>query len=640
MAKNDLYSEKPITVSSTLSMSGLVKLESKYRKPAYIETLPFAKNNTSMAEIVRSVVPDKTGDGISPDGILKHRIIFCRSYHVTTISAGELAKKTLEYLQNMSKEYPMDILSISVGLEDNRLCDVFVIRAYFDGNPLFGELYSFVGTTDVPVKKPIKPGSYLIEREEDNAETYSKADFEYHDFKIQQQKIMLESASPMAPFLNSIDEYTSVDFPDKRNAPIPIYSLRERQKAEFQTLSPYDEFMSVFRSSIQYLTDVEKDVYDNILRLSGVERENRIQEFMDNVAEYHVIRIFVNERRSLPMEDVPALKRLLKKALFDLYIIQDLIDDPDITDIKITDPHSIRVRIRGKAYLSDISFIDDADYIRFINMLALSNGIDIYVPSQTFTDTNNSKYILRFSTTAPYVTANGFPVIHIRKVPRVKLLGDDLVRLGMFDEKIRKYLLDCGKHSRGVVFAGPPGSGKTVALNWFLEEAYEDSAEILVIQENDELFSYKKGIVFEHVVSNPTGDERPCSLEELGQMALVSGANVFVIGEAKGGEICSAITLSNSGCRTAITVHSPSANETIDKMADLAMRGYAQNYEQAKRMIKSFQTIVYLHDFKVQEISEIIGYDEKRKDMIYRPIYKRHLEQQILDESDMTYTEE
>jgi hypothetical protein len=40
-------------------------------------------------------------------------------------------------------------------------------------------------------------------------------------------------------------------------------------------------------------------------------------------------------------------------------------------------------------------------------------------------------------------------------------------------------------------------------------------------------------------------------------------------------------------------------------------------------MIKSFQTIVYLEDFQVREISEITGKDEARKDMVYRAIYRR-----------------
>ena len=193
----------------------------------------------------------------------------------------------------------------------------------------------------------------------------------------------------------------------------------------------------------------------------------------------------------------------------------------------------------------------------------------------------------------------------------------------MFDESVRDYLLDCGRHSKGIIFAGPPGSGKTVALNWFLEDAYENSAEILVIQENDELFAYRKGVIFEHVINNPKDGEEACSLEELGKMALVAGANVFVIGEAKGGEVCSAITLSNAGCRTALTLHTNSAKETIDKICDLAMRGFATSYEQTKRSLKSFETIVYMQDFKVQEISQVIGYDEQKKDMIYRCIYKR-----------------
>jgi ERCC4-type nuclease len=59
-------------------------------------------------------------------------------------------------------------------------------------------------------------------------------------------------------------------------------------------------------------------------------------------------------------------------------------------------------------------------------------------------------------------------------------------------------------------------------------------------------------------------------------------------------------------------------------MVDLAMRESPNtSYDQAKRVIKSFQTIVYLEDFKVKEITRIVGYDEKKKDMIYQRIYKR-----------------
>jgi hypothetical protein len=51
------------------------------------------------------------------------------------------------------------------------------------------------------------------------------------------------------------------------------------------------------------------------------------------------------------------------------------------------------------------------------------------------------------------------------------------------------------------------------------------------------------------------------------------------------------------------------------------MRGYADSYEQAKRMITSFRTLVYLQDFKIKEISEVVGTDEKGFP-IYKLVYK------------------
>ena len=597
------------------NLGELEAAEKLFRKFPDSEFVPYSMNRTSWKEVVGKVVPDKTGDNVLAEN-WKHPLLVTQSKHVTTIGVEELIRQANSFLiEQVEKGHKMDILSITAGVDGNQLSLTTLLRPY--NTPIrIKNIYKFLGedslrrepTSDEKKSKLLAPESAFrrISKEEKDA----------HKQIVKLQEVTLNNATSDKPFLNQLESYSFSKLTEMDPRTELEYDLRTKDM-DIQLNTSYDNFIEIFQEVMQYITRNKRDNYYSVLKNKDEEKS------FFSVVDAHIKKHYTSTRR-LPEEDLPALMAKLRRALFDLYIVQDLIDDPMITDVKITDPKSIRVRVHGKAYLSNITFIDAEDYFRFIQGVAVSNNIDLSVPSQTFTDETDDNYILRFSLTAPYITSTGYPIIHIRKIPRKKPMSEELMAAGMFDEKIKNYLIDQSiNKGKSIVFAGPPGSGKTTALNWFLEDGYESSAEILVIQENDELFSYRKGVMFEHVVLNPQRGELPCTLEDLGKMALVAGANVFVIGEAKGGEISSAITLSNSGCRTAITIHSQSSKDTIDKMADLAMRGTANiTYDQAKRMIKSFQIVVYMEDYQVKEISEIIGYDEDKKDMIYRSIYE------------------
>ena len=597
------------------NLGELEAAEKLFRKFPDSEFVPYSMNRTSWKEVVGKVVPDKTGDNVLAEN-WKHPLLVTQSKHVTTIGVEELIRQANSFLiEQVEKGHKMDILSITAGVDGNQLSLTTLLRPY--NTPIrIKNIYKFLGedslrrepTSDEKKSKLLAPESAFrrISKEEKDA----------HKQIVKLQEVTLNNATSDKPFLNQLESYSFSKLTEMDPRTELEYDLRTKDM-DIQLNTSYDNFIEIFQEVMQYITRNKRDNYYSVLKNKDEEKS------FFSVVDAHIKKHYTSTRR-LPEEDLPALMAKLRRALFDLCIVQDLIDDPMITDVKITDPKSIRVRVHGKAYLSNITFIDAEDYFRFIQGVAVSNNIDLSVPSQTFTDETDDNYILRFSLTAPYITSTGYPIIHIRKIPRKKPMSEELMAAGMFDEKIKNYLIDQSiNKGKSIVFAGPPGSGKTTALNWFLEDGYESSAEILVIQENDELFSYRKGVMFEHVVLNPQRGELPCTLEDLGKMALVAGANVFVIGEAKGGEISSAITLSNSGCRTAITIHSQSSKDTIDKMADLAMRGTANiTYDQAKRMIKSFQIIVYMEDYQVKEISEIIGYDEDKKDMIYRSIYE------------------
>lgn len=615
-----IYRIKPSDdiVKARLSLEQVERQQRRFRDA---EVVPYAKGGTSFVEMAETVFPDSPAP-------YSHPLYLLTSRHPTTIGISALAKKTMEFLEGKKREFRMDILSVSAGIDGDQLMAMALVRVYEkDGNgkdkkPKMSELSEYLGKKKEAVRQYKGP-----RRLYPPWATYSpvtKEQREAHRKALEQQRSLM--ADDDVPFLNRIEEYVPQEIYDIDPRTPLVYDIRTRDM-QIELNTDYETFISVFGQCMRYITSTEKDKYYEVLkslasRAMGGEAEKK--SFYGDVEAY-VQRTFVDTRR-LPKEDVAALMAKIEHALFELYIVQDLVDDPAVSDIYITNPYDIGVRIKGKTYRSNIMFIDGDDYMRFINGIAVTNGIDLRQPTQTFVDDKNEDYKLRFYIASPYITP-GYPIVTIRKVPKKKMMDDDLFREGMFNEVVRDCLKDCALHSKGVVFGGATGSGKTTILNWFLEQ-YESTASILAIEENPELVPYRPGVMLEHVVEHvalsPHMRQAPVTLEKLGQMALVASANVFVIGEVKGSEINHAITLSNSGCRTAMTIHSDSARETIEKMVNLVVKSQPNlTYDQAKRQLTSFDTFVYLSEFKVQEITRVKGYDEQKKDLIYENWYRR-----------------
>ena len=586
--------------------SKLAKTEAKYRGYDN-EAVPFARN-TTYSELARSVLPDRDGNGF-------HDLYLFETRHQTMIGGEALCMKTMNYMESLSKETPMDILSIASKLVDGRLSVIVLIRPYGD-IPDMTTLYDYLGERDESVydtnSQLIVPDGSIIH--------YTEEELDRHREAITKQEAVYKDSRSGIPFLNRLDDYEPADLPRFEPGTEPIYDLRSKERAE-QTNLPWEKFEDIYVRCKKDIVSTERYQYYEAMQDKKAE-----EAFLHHLAA--IINSNYVKTNILPKEDEKTLYNKLKRALFEYDVLQDLIDNPDVTDIKVTDPYTIRVNIKGSFYLSNVTFLDDMDYERFIVGLSKKNNVDLSRAVRTFTDAQHDEnYILRFTVTSAYTSGNNYHVIHIGKQPKNKLMYNDLIKAGMFPPKVGKYLMDRAKHGRGIVIAGPPRSGKTVCMNWLFEDGYEKECEILIIQENDELFPYRTGVTTQHVVLDPPRGYERVTLGDLGEKALVAGCNVFIIGETKGAEIYYALTLANSGCRAAITVHSESAEETMDKMVMLTMlSGFIQSREMAKQMLRAFDTVVYIKGFKIQEIVEVTGYDEEKGELVMRHTYKRNAE--------------
>lgn len=625
-------------IFSVKAESGLDKLEKRYRTFPQNEVVPYA-SGTSYAELASVVFPSERG----LDGSWARPVLVNVSYHWTTVGIDRLCRTAYEYLLSIQENIRLDILSVSGGLVDGNLELVLVYRPYEEMPPVNDELRDLLGENEPPVvnesPKLVIPRKALCQ--------YAPGDLERVRERIAYQDKLYAEEDPDVPLLNRIRyvrrpfEEADVEFdsasgtatlayenkgPNTQSFFLDpsvelVYDLQSDEK-RLRTKMDYSSFMRAFRQIVSYLTNAEKTSYEEVLRGRMLE-----DEFMQ-IADGYIRREYVQAGR-LAVEDLATMREKVHCALFEMYVLQSLIDDENITDIKITSPYSIRVRVKGKAYASNVNFIDYSDYARFINALTIKNNILLNDPVRVFTDQRDPNFIMRFSFVSPYISNSGIPVMHIRKIPRNKPMANELIKAGMFDESIRDYILDkCREGRGGIVIAGPPGCGKSTVLNWMFDDldGYSNSSELLIMQESAELFNtYRTGVIIENVCENPQRGQKAASLEDLAKNGLVAGSNVFIIGEVKGGEICDALNIANVGCPFAFTAHSDSAEDTPKRLAYLATLGRARSEEQAMRMLTAVKTIIYLKDFKVQEITEIVRFDEEKKQLVFKPIYKRSL---------------
>ncbi len=307
-------------------------------------------------------------------------------------------------------------------------------------------------------------------------------------------------------------------------------------------------------------------------------------------------------------------------------LIEPLLDDKEISDIKILAYNQIRIKRLGKRLDSEVTFASVSELIQFMDFVAAKNQISIsrVHAMQSFTDkTSHKDFILRFNISQALINSVDTPYIHIRKIPKQKLSLKDLEYFHMLSHEKAEYIKS--RLQKGyILIAGKGASGKTTLLNALLDEIPKDKS-VLVIQENEELFTKKHpDMMFQHVLEQK-GESKICyGLKELSINALLVDLDYIVIGEIKGGEALYFLNAAYTGHLGIATVHGQSGEAALYKLADYVKYESDYRQDEIKKMLACIATVCYMKDFKLQSLTEVEI--SKGGELIMKSVYEREEE--------------
>lgn len=306
---------------------------------------------------------------------------------------------------------------------------------------------------------------------------------------------------------------------------------------------------------------------------------------------------------------------LVDKALWGFGIIDALVNDDDtISDIRLINENSVRVKRLGKREDAGISFGSKQAYLNYIEFITNRNNTNMSTVNarQVFTDkTSSPTNILRFTLASDLLNTSEMPTLLIRKIPKKKKDFAHLLRENYLTEAQRNYIVKRWNDGHGILVCGPNGSGKTTLMNAILETTSHKKS-VIVMQESEELFcNSHPEMIFRHVVPKRNNSAVYYDLKDLGQLALMESFDIMVVGEIKGGEAANLAYATYTGSQAMTSVHSISAKDGYKKIIDYAL---AESPERsAEHFAKQFQalnTIVFVKDYRVQEIVELVGRDD------------------------------
>ena len=316
------------------------------------------------------------------------------------------------------------------------------------------------------------------------------------------------------------------------------------------------------------------------------------------------------ERSYLPLKS----RLRLKKELFDSFrrldILQELVDDPDITEIMVNGKDHIFIEKKGRLSRWDKAF-DSAEQLedliqQIVSRVNRTVNLSSPIADARLEDGSRVHVVL-----AP-VAVDG-PVLTIRKFPEPVTM-DKLIRLGSISREAAVFLRTAVRAGYNIFVSGGTGSGKTTFLNALSEFIPEDE-RVITIEDSAELqIRHVPNLVrLETRVENRDGSWE-ISMRDLIRASLRMRPDRILVGEVRGAEALEMLQAMNTGHDGSVsTGHGNSPRDMVTRLETMVLMAADLPLAAVRNQIASaLELMVHLGRMrdksrKVLEIAEVIG---------------------------------
>ena len=241
----------------------------------------------------------------------------------------------------------------------------------------------------------------------------------------------------------------------------------------------------------------------------------------------------VAERQYLPLGQRIDLKNRLFDSFRRLDILQELVDDPEVTEIMVNGKDHIFVERSGRLERWDRSF-EQVEQLEDMIQQIVSKINRVVNVSRPIADARLVEDGSRVHIVLPPIALDG-PVVTIRKFPE-PITIDRLIRYGSLTREAADFLEKLVRSGYNIFISGGTGSGKTTFLNAL--SAYSPETErVITIEDSAELqiTQIPNLVRLETRGANAEG-EGAVEISDLIRASLRMRPNYLIVGEVRGKE--------------------------------------------------------------------------------------------------------